>query len=409
MSNQPANDTDVTSRNRFMVPAFALATAAIVTTEFIVIGLLPLLAGDLDVTLGEAGWLVSAFAISAAIAGPAVTLVAGRWPPRVFLTLSAILFGLCNLTAAIFPSFTVLLAMRAIQGSLLTPFVGIASAAAAARAGERRTGEAIGQVNMGTVIGIVVIVPAMVSLAEMAGWQAAHAVLGAFTILAAAMVAVNTPGGQMTPPATFVQQADILRRPDFLGHLLLSTLLFTAMFTAYSYIAAYLEAIIGLSGTDVAFALFGFGVAGIGGNWLASRLVDRDPTALTLIVALIIALTTAGLSIAATHWVIATLIMGLWGAAHMAAFVACQVRVMFAGRDAPAFGGALNISVCNLGIAAGAIWGGWFISWFGLAMIGWASAMVGIAALVTAWMLWRLSLRLHLSRASAEKPYCPSG
>ncbi|MGF1622317.1 MAG: MFS transporter [Rhodomicrobiaceae bacterium] len=409
MSIQPAKPTDEMQKKRFMVPAFALATAAIVTTEFIVIGLLPLLAGDFGVTLGQAAWLVSTFAISAAVAGPAVTLVAGRWPPRAFLTLSAILFGLCNLIAAIFPSFTVLLVMRAIQGSLLTPFVSIASASAAAGAGERRAGQAIGQVNMGTVIGVVVVVPAMVSLAEMAGWQAAHAVLGAFTILAAAMVAANTPGGQMTSPATFVQQADILRRPDFLGHLLLSTLLFTAMFAAYSYIAAYLETIIGLSGPDVAFALFGFGVTGIGGNWLASRVVDRDPTGLTVVVALIIALTTAGLSIVTTHWIIATLIMGLWGAAHMAAFVACQVRVMFAGRDAPAFAGALNISVCNLGIAAGAIWGGWFISWFGLAMIGWASAMVGLAALATAWMLWRLSPRLHLSRAASKNAYCPSG
>ena len=409
MSSKPTIHTDATSRNRFMVPAFALATAAIVTTEFIVIGLLPLLAGDLDVTLGEAGWLVSVFAISAAVAGPALTLIAGRWSPRTFLTLSAIVFGLCNLIAAIFPSFTVLLVMRAIQGSLLTPFVSIASATAAAGASEQRTGQAIGQVNMGTVIGIVVIVPAMVSLAEMASWQVVLAVLGAFTILAAGMVAANTPGGQMTSPPSFVQQTDIMRRPDFLAHLLLSTLLFTAMFAAYSYIAAYLEVIIGLSGADVAFALFGFGLAGIGGNWLASRFVDRDPTALTLVVALLITLTTAGLSIATTHWIIATLILGFWGAAHMAAFVACQVRVMFAGRDAPAFAGALNISVCNLGIAAGAIWGGWFISRFGLAMIGWASAMVGIAALATAWMLWRLSPRLTLSRAAPEKAYCPSG
>jgi predicted MFS family arabinose efflux permease len=82
---------------------------------------------------------------------------------------------------------------------------------------------------------------------------------------------------------------------------------------------------------------------------------------------------------------------------------------MFAGRDAPAFAGALNISVCNLGIAAGTIWGGWFISWSGLAKIGWASVMVGIAALATAWMLWRLSPRLHLSRAASKKAYCPSG
>ncbi len=264
------------------------------------------------------------------------------------------------------------------QGALLTPIISLASATAAARAGEHQAGRAIGQVNMGAVLGIVVAVPAGVALADQLGWRAVFAGLGGLAIVAAAAVlGVLARGSDRAPPAG---PAAGLASRDFVLHLVLSGLLFGAMFAAYSYIAAYLETAHGFTTRAVALILLGFGGAGILGNWLAARAVDRGPLRVTLVVALTLVLVGAILPATAMAPPVLFAVLGIWGAAHMAAFVACQVRVMFAGRSAPAFAASLNIAVCNLGIALGTLLGGWITAEAGVAAIGMGMAALGVLA-----------------------------
>lgn len=376
----PTHESDASPRGGLTVPALAFATGAVTTTEFIVIGLMPQLAEDLGIALHSAGWLITAFAIAAALAGPVVTLIAARWPPRVVLVSMLAIFGLGSLIAVAIPSFGVMIAVRVIQGAILTAYVSLASSTAVAAAPVGRGGRAVGHVNLGTVIGIVIAVPAGVAMAEALGWRAVYIGLGVVT-LAAAPCLLRIMGPARQQGAALPRgQAGIVGRPRFLGHLLLSALLFTAMFSAYSYIAGFLQAVLGLSGSGVAAALLGFGVAGIIGNWLASRAVDREPARLTAVVTLILVLATAGAYLTRGSPVPAALVLAVWGGAHMAAFVACQVRVMFAAPDAQAFAASLNISVCNLGIGAGTLLGGWVATTFGITTVVLGAALVGLGA-----------------------------
>jgi predicted MFS family arabinose efflux permease len=80
-------------------------------------------------------------------------------------------------------------------------------------------------------------------------------------------------------------------------------------------------------------------------------------------------------------------LLAIWGAAHGAAFVLCQVRVMRAGASAPAFALSLNIAVCNLGIALGAIVGGWVVASYGVTAIGYGGAVFALCALAVAGMI----------------------
>jgi predicted MFS family arabinose efflux permease len=185
-------------------------------------------------------------------------------------------------------------------------------------------------------------------------------------------------------------QATILGQSMFQGHLLLSALLFTAMFTAYTYLAAFLETVAGFGGRDVALALMGFGVAGLLGNWIAGRAVDRAPTAATAGAAIALALATAAVSLFGDRPMLLLPLLGVWGAAHAAAFVLCQVRVMLAGASAPAFASSLNISACNLGIAVGAVAGGWIVERSGIGAIGFGSAVLAVGALVLAGLIGAL-------------------
>lgn len=369
------------------MPALVFATAGVTTVEFIVVGLLPDLARDLGIALDEAAWQISAFAVSAALLGPPATLLAGRWPAHLVLAACLAIFGVGTLAAAFYPEPGVMIALRLLQGALLTVFVSLASAEAAARAGPRRGGRAVGQVNLGLVIGTVFVVPLGVALADLIGWRAVYGGLGGLILLAAGLVLGCLPERAEGPARPRPGQGRILFDPRFLAQLLLSALLFTAMFAAYSYIAAYLEVVLRLSGAELAAALLGFGLAGLAGNWLAMRHVDRDPLRLTFAVALVLVAATAALPLAGGEVVLAILPLAAWGAAHTAAFVACQVRVMFAAPAAPAFAAALNISVCNLGIAAGALLGGWIVSRFGAEAIWLGAVVLGSLALALSPLL----------------------
>jgi MFS transporter, DHA1 family, inner membrane transport protein len=361
------------------ITMLAFATAVIVATEFIVVGLLPMIARDLDVSLAETGLFVTWFALSSAILGPILTIVAGRLEPRTVLVAALLVFGFGNLVVALVPNYTAITAVRAVQGAALPVFVSIANAAVVRLAGPGREGRAIALVNIGVVAGLVLAVPAGVVLADHSGWSTSFVGLAILAIIATANIGTAFPRLGNTGLASIMAQAMILRQPLFLAHLLLSAVLFTAMFAAYTYLAAFLEIVAGFDGRDVALALVGFGVAGLFGNWVAGRVVDRGPTTATAGVAVALILATTAVALAGGALRLLLPLLALWGAAHTAAFVLCQVRVMLAGASAPAFASSLNISACNVGIAAGAIAGGWIIERYGIESIGFGSA--GLAAL----------------------------
>jgi DHA1 family inner membrane transport protein len=365
----------------------AFASAVVVAIEFIVIGLLPAMARDLGLSVVDTGRFVTWFALSSAILGPLLTIATSRMEPRPVLVAVLLVFGLGNLVATLVPSYAVIAAVRVVQGAALPVLISIGNAAVADLAGPGREGRAIALVNAGVVVGVVLAMPAGVVLADHWGWSTSFVVLAVLAVIAAILIGAAFPRLRNSRLASMKAQATILKQPVFQSHLLLSALLFTAMFTAYTYLAAFLETVAGFAGRDVALALMGFGVAGLLGNWIAGRAVDRAPTAATADAAIALALATAAVSLLGERPMLLLPLLGFWGAAHAAAFVLCQVRVMLAGASAPAFASSLNISACNLGIAFGAVAGGWIVERNGIGTIGFGSAVLAVGALVVAVLI----------------------
>ena len=363
----------------------AFAIFVVVTTEFVVVGLLPAMASDLNLSLADAGWFVTWFALAAAVLGPPLTMLAGRCDPRHVLVMGAIIFAAGNLAIALMPHYSVVVAVRLLQGCALPAVASVAIIAAARLAGAEREGWAISLVNFGVVAATVLGVPAGAMVADKAGWPASFAVLALSGLVSAGLVAVWFPRMEVAKQPSMLAEVSLLWRPAFLMHLLLSGVLFTAMFVGYSYIAAFLGTAAHLDGATVASALMGFGLAGAFGNWVAGRMVDRDPLAATAWVASALLLAMAAVASAGQGLsALLVLVVGLWGAAHMAAFVISQVRVMRAAREAPAFAMSLNISVCNLGIGLGATLGGQIVDRYGVGSVGYVGATAAAAALLIA-------------------------
>ena len=377
---------------RRTVPLLALVTAIVVAIEFVVVGLLPSMARDLGISLAAAGRLVSAFALSAALLGPLLTLAATRIQPRRSLAAVATIFGVGNLLAAAVPSHGLLLAVRIVEGAVLPVFVSVGAGAIAILASPERQGRAIAQVNIGTIAGLVFAVPVGVALGTSADWRTVFAGLGVLALAGAAALAIGLPTVS-TSRRHVGQQAIILRSPIVLSHLVLSATVFAAMFVSYAYLAAILEIEAGYRGVQVAVLLMGFSAIGLIGNAIGGRVADRRPTEGTVAALLVVTLAVGAISVAGGQsWSFVPL-LALWGVGHAAGFVLCQVRVMSAGDQAPAFAMSLNIAACNLGIAVGALAGGILIEASGLRMLGAGTAAFAALAVSSAVIIQRIDQR----------------
>eukprot|EP01037_Dinobryon_pediforme_P045563 gene45563-58169_t len=149
------------------------------------------------------------------------------------------------------------------------------------------------------------------------------------------------------------EQARILKDPYFLGNVVLSVIVFTAMFTAYTYLADTLEQVAKIPVGQVGWWLMGFGIVGLGGNWLGGQFVGRGPLMVTAVTALILAIGMAATTLVAGSHAWLAVAIAVWGIANTALYPICQVRVMQSASHAQALAGTLNVSMANAGIGLG--------------------------------------------------------
>ncbi|MGS1106204.1 MFS transporter [Achromobacter anxifer] len=377
-----------------LLPILLLSAAGftILTTEFLIIGLLPGLARDLNVTVSQAGLLVSLFAFTVAATGPLLTaLMANIERKRLFIGV-LVLFGLSNALAAVAPNIWVMAVARLVPALALPVFWSLASATAVELVGPARAGRAISMVAFGIVAATVFGIPIGVLISDAFGWRAAFGVLSAVAFAKALLLLFAFPSTRIRADSVkLITQLRILRNPIVVGHVLLSLLVFTGMFTAYTYLADMLERLAGFNGQIVGWTMMAFGAVGLIGNTLGGRMVDRSPLGAT---ALFSALMAAGLALIApvmqSHGLLAVA-LGTWGIAQAALFIVCHVRLMKSAPEAPAFAASLNISGANTGIGLGAVVGGYVIDNYGLASLGWAAAVIVGVSVILAFALMAAS------------------
>lgn len=377
----------------------APAIALVVGSEFIVVGLLHRMAADLDLPLATAGQLTALFALAAAVAGPFVTLGAGRYAPRRVLIAGLVLFAIGNAVLAATSSFALMLLARIAQGAVLPAFISVGAAEVARLAPPDARGRALARANLGFVLGVLIALPAGIALADGMNWRLPFIVLAVAPVLMAVAIAGSFPRADAHVAPAAANQLGLLRSGGFIGHLLASVALFAAMFAAYTYLGVWLESVLGLRGEGLALALLAFGAIGLGGNALAGRFADRTPLLATAVVVIALALSVNAASW--THGLLAAAIpLAIWSLTHTAGVTLSQVRVTLAGAEAPAFAMTLNVSAANLGIALGASAGGWAIDRWSLSALGVVPG--GLAVLVLGILYWLDAARGAGARARAR-------
>ncbi|CAM3083079.1 MFS transporter [Pseudomonas floridensis] len=375
-----------------LLPILLLSAAGftVLTTEFVIVGLLPAMARDLKVSVSQAGLLVTLFAFTVAAFGPFLTAYCARFDRKRLFVGILILFGLSNTLAALAPTIAVMGIARLIPALGLPVFWALASETAVDIVGPEFAGRAIARIGFGIVCATVFGIPVGTLISDTFGWRSAFAVLSLLAFAKALLLTMYLPKTIIRKePVSILSQFGILRSPLMQGHVLLSVLVFSGMFTAYTYLADMLERLAGFDGTLVGWCLMGFGAVGLLGNSLGGRMVDRHPLIASMAFCAFMVLGMVAVVPSIHSYIALALALAVWGLTQAALFLVSHVRLIKAAPQAPAFAASLNIAGANMGIGIGAVVGGRVIDHLGLGKLGFAAAGIISLAIVLAWLLMK--------------------
>jgi DHA1 family inner membrane transport protein len=365
-------------------PLLALAVGAfgIGTTEFAPMGLLPVIADGVHVSIPTAGMLVSAYAVGVMIGAPLMTLALGRVRARTALIALMGIFTVGNLLSALAPGYGWLLASRLVTSLNHGAFFGLGSVVAASVVPREKRASAVATMFMGLTIANVGGVPAAAWLGHAIGWRMAFAATAGLGVLAMVSLALALPKGEAGKMPDVRRELKVLSRPAVLGALGTTVLGSAAMFSVYTYIAPVLTNITHASAGFITAMLVVIGIGFTIGNAIGGKLADRslDGSLIAFLIALAVIM--VALPMLAGSHVGATIAMLLWGAAAFAVVPPVQMRVMQAAHEAPGLASSVNIGAFNLGNALGAAAGGAVISaglgYVAVSMMGAVFAAAGL-------------------------------
>lgn len=377
---------------KFNPPLLALAAGAfgIGVTEFAPMGLLPVIATDLGVSIPTAGLLISAYALGVMLGAPLMTLTTGRLPRRTLLIGLAAIFTLGNLLSAVSTDYGMLLVARVITSLNHGAFFGVGSIVAAGLVAPNRRAGAVAAMFMGLTIANVVGVPLATWAGDVLGWRASFwgiAAIGALVMAALRLTLPNTP-----PPvrSDALAELKVLGRGPVLAALALTVIGSSAMFTVFTYIAPILRDETQASLGFVTAMLVTYGLGLTLGNWLGGRFADRSVDRTLIVTLASLAALLVAFAFAMPFAAPSAVLIFLWGVASFALVPPLQVRVMAAASDAPNLASAVNIGAFNLGNAIGAALGGAVIAgglgYPAVSLAGAAAAGAGLA--FTLWLVW---------------------
>ncbi|ANH89957.1 MFS transporter [Streptomyces sp. SAT1] len=383
------------------VYVLALGIFAMVTSEFVVAGLMPQMAEGLDVTVPQIGYLITAFAVAMAAGGPFLTVALMRVPPRTALMTLFAVFLAGNVLAATARDYAMMLAARIVTGVASQAFFGLGISLCARLTRPEVRGRAIAVAMNGLMLGTLLGLPLSTLVGERFGWRAAFWAVTLITVAAAAATLAGVPRlGRAEDSGGLRAELGVFRRRRLWLVFSTSTLVIGATFSAFSYLNPILTEVTGFSPGAVPVLLIAYGAATVAGNHVVGRLADRHAVPVLALGLLLNTVFLSGFALLAGLPVPAVACMlgvGLVGVTMNPAMV---TRVQRAGNAGPLVN-TVHSSFITLGVILGSSLGAVAIEARGLRAPLWLGAVMAVAGLAT--LLPELTRR----RASEEWPARP--
>jgi predicted MFS family arabinose efflux permease len=396
--------------------ALAASTFAIGTTEFVVVGLIPGIAADLDVSIPTAGLLVSLYALSITLGTPIFSALTGALPRRGLVIALMAVFTACNLAAAVAPSYSTLLLSRIAMGVAHGVFFGVGATVATSCVPKSKAGSAVAVMMGGLTVAMVIGVPFGSWIGQLFDWRTPFLIVtGMGTVALLGLTWLLPRGIPHEPPASFLAQLSLLGNRRLATMYLLTAVGFGGTFVVFTFLSPLLTDVTGVPEETVNIALLLFGGATVVGNLAGGRLMDGVGTRKAMIVLLCGLIVSFALIPLAIHDEIATFaVIAVWGIFAFAIPPVMQAGVVATAEqvapDALGTASGFNISAFNLGISGGSFIGGLLLKGPGLLTAPFAAiAMAIIALLIAAVALRPQSAKPAKAGAIDQKARTTSG
>jgi predicted MFS family arabinose efflux permease len=377
------------SQHRGGLVVLGTACFVYVTAETIPVGLLPQIAGGLAVSEADVGLLLTSYAVVAALTTIPLTALTMRIPRHLLIAATVAIFAISQLIAAFAATLPILTLSRLICALAHGVFWSTIAPVAARLVPPDRAGRATALVFLGNSLAIVLGVPLGTALGQWLGWRVTLAVLaagGAACVVAILMVLPKLP---VLPHDREVRVSEhlkaslrIIRNRPVAAVCLSTAVLVIGHFAAYTYIAPLVRRDGGLQGLGLSALLLGYGAAGLIGNAIVGRFVDRRPGPLLVTLIGLMALSLVALVpvLGATPTVLAALV---WGGTFTAIPVVLQAAILRVAPQARDAASAVYVVAFQIGIGGGALLGERFISAGRLAWLPALAAVLTVVAAVT--------------------------
>lgn len=345
------------------VYVLALGTFCMGMSEFMIAGLLPDIADDLDVSIPSVGTLISAFALGMVLGAPTMAAASVRLPRRTTLIVALTTFTLAHVLGALAPSYEVLLLARIVAAVACGTFWAVGTLIAVDLVPADARGPALAVMVGGLTVANVVGVPAGTLVGELLGWRATFWAVGGLVLVSLAGVLRLVPH---LPPVTdrpplALEVLDLLQ-PRAAIALLITATSQAAVFGAFSYIAPLLRDVAGIDPKLVPAVLALFGLGSVIGVAVGGRFADRHPLKTIAVGVIAEAALLVLIAQFAQRPVAIVLAVGLWGIASFCISPALNIRLFTVAQDARTLAAATNVSAFNIGNAVGPWLGGLAIS-----------------------------------------------
>ncbi|EHB65933.1 MULTISPECIES: MFS transporter [Paenibacillus] len=383
--SQQLSNSNPSIKQPFPVSILSLTVGAfaIGMTEFVIMGILPNVAADLNVSIAMAGQLITMYALGVAVGAPILTILTHKIPQKKLLLLLMGLFIFGNGISVFAPNYAVLMGARMLTALTHGTFFGVGAVIASGLVRPDKRAGAVSIMMAGLTIANIIGVPLGTFIGQQMGWRASFGAIAIMGVLALVGILIFIPQIRQEQSSGIVQQVKELLKPKLTLFLLIGALGNAGLFAVFTYIASLLIEITGYAEASVTWILILFGCGVTLGNIVGGKLADWKlmPSILSIYFATAVIL--AILTFTIHQPILAVVTIVLWGAASFAVMPGLQIRVMNLAQGAPALASTSSHSAGNLGNAAGAFIGGLVITHLSLNALPWVGAILaGIAFLL---------------------------
>ncbi|MFF8658056.1 MFS transporter [Streptomyces huasconensis] len=363
--------------------ALALGGFGIGLTEFGIVGLLPEVAGDFDVSEAVAGYLVSGYALSVAIGAVGLTAAAAPLDRKKVLLGLMLLFVAGNLISAVAPTYSLLMVGRVVAALCHGAFFGVGAVVASDMVAENKKGSAIALMFGGLTAANVLGVPLGTFVGQQFGWRATFWAITVIGVIALIGIQLLVPQPGPDGQASLRSELAVFRRGQVWVSLALSVLAFGGVIGGYTYIAFTLTEVSGFATSTVPWLLVLFGVGTFIGNFFGGKAADKSPNAALIGILGALAVIMSVFALTAESKIATIVALLLMGTIGLAAAPGLMVRIMKYAEDAPTMASGANVAAFNVGNALGAWIGGLTIAaGYGFVSPLWVGAGLALAGLV---------------------------